>query len=130
MRYYYNNRIISSNDTQTPPPSKVAKLGLWSQKMYNVLKRMKKQFSNFLTFFRFTKFSFAPILFVTITKWVSEDYKKMKKKSIKFVRQYFSGIFFSQNLLEPIQKYFECYDFIEIVVKNVAPILIQYFFLC
>ena len=36
---------------QTPTPSKFAKLGSWSKKMRNVLKRSKKQFSDFSNFY-------------------------------------------------------------------------------
>ena len=78
-----------------PFPSKVSRLSYWSEKMRNVLTHMHKQFSVFLTFFRFKKcpfsisgtfidekFSLAPISFNLGSAYVPEDSKEMKKKSL------------------------------------------------
>ena len=81
---------------------------------------MQKQFSDFLTFFCLTKFSFAPILFAIITKLVSEDHKKIEKKMDKSV------FFFIKKISETYSKIF----FVEIGVKKFCSDFDSVFFVC
>ena len=111
-----------------PPTSpKKAKSRFCSQKMRNVLKRLQKEFSDFLIFFHLTKFYIQPFLsfdekfsytwisFKLGSAYVSEDSKKMiknihkkmfqkKKKLIFLGKKNFSQNHLSRILIQSREK--------------------------
>ena len=54
----YNFYAVGQRNHCALPPLKSGQISFLSQKMRNVLKLIQEQFSDFLTFFRLTKFSF------------------------------------------------------------------------